>query len=178
MAHIPLPEDAPGIIGLLTKYPDSGRHLSGLAQAVLRGPSSLTDAEREMIATYVSAKNECQFCTNSHGAAARQLLSVDGGLVDEMLSNVATARISEKLRSLLTIADKVRRGGRLVNSDDIAMAQTAGADEKAIHDTVLIAAMFCMYNRYVDGLGTHAPTGQGPYEEMGVRLATRGYLNS
>ena len=175
MAHIKLPDGAPGIVGPLTQYPDSAKHLGGLAQSVLRGPSSLTEAEREMIATYVSAGNECRFCTSSHAAAARHLLGDECSQVDDLLEDAGSSTIDVKLRSLLVIADKVRRDGRLVTEDDVAAARAAGADDKAIHDTVLIAAMFCMYNRYVDGLATMTPQDPELYKAMGARLATNGY---
>ena len=114
---------------------------------------------------------------NSHAAAARHLLGDKYLLVDQVIDNVATAPISEKLRALLVIAGKVRRDGRLVSDDDIGAARAEGADDQAIHDTVLIAAMFCMYNRYVDGLGTIAPQAPALYKEMGADLAAKGYVN-
>jgi len=177
MAHIKLPDGVPGILGPMMAYPDSEKYLSGLAQAVLRGPSSLTEGEREAIATFVSSGNECYFCTNSHAAAARQLLGDKCGMIDDIVAHVPPGGISDKLRALLTIAGKVRRDGRLVCAEDVADARAAGADDKAIHDTVLIAAMFCMYNRYVDGLGTWAPQDPALYEQLGTRLATHGYLS-
>lgn len=176
MPHINLPDGVAGIRGPMTAYPAPAEHLLGLAQTVLRGPSSLTPAEREMIATYVSSGNECCFCMNSHAAAARHLLGAEAGLVGEILADASTAGISEKLRRLLVIAGKVRRDGRLVAAEDVARAREAGADDQAIHDTVLIAAMFCMYNRYVDGLATWAPQDPAAYEEMGARLANQGYV--
>ncbi len=178
MSHIKLPDGAPGITGPLQAYPDSAKHLSGLAQAMLRGPSSLTQAEREIIATRVSSGNECYFCTQSHAAAARHLLGDQCGVVDEVLADAATAAVSPKLKALLIIADKVRRDGRLVTEDDIRAATEAGADDRAIHDTVLIAAMFCMYNRYVDGLATWTPKDPALYDQMGERLASHGYARS
>jgi uncharacterized peroxidase-related enzyme len=178
MAHIKLPDGVPGILGPLMAYPDSEKHLSGLAQTVLRGSSSLTEAEREMIATFVSSGNECYFCTNSHAAAARHLLGDQRELVDDILDNAAAANLSERLRALLKIAGKVRRDGRLVTTEDVDAARKAGADDQAIHDTVLIAAMFCMYNRYVDGLATYAPRNRALYEALGARLATKGYSNA
>ncbi len=176
MAHIKLPDGIPGIVGPMTAYPETERHLSGLAEALLRGPSSLTPAERELIATYVSSGNECFFCTQSHAAASRALYGEACYLVDETLKDLQGAPLSEKLKALITIADKVRRDGRLVNDADIARAREAGADDKAIHDTVLIAAAFCMYNRYVDGLATWAPRDLELYRAMGERLATQGYI--
>jgi uncharacterized peroxidase-related enzyme len=160
MAHIPVPEGLPGIFGLITAYPEPAKHLAGLAQALLRGPSPLTAAEREMIAAFVSSQNECSFCLNSHAAAARCLLGGERQVADQVLSDYQTARVSEQLKALLAIADKVRQDGRLVTAEDVARARAAGADDQAIHDTVLIAAAFCMFNRYVDGLGTWAPDGQ------------------
>lgn len=111
----------------------------------------------------------------AHGAAARQLLGEQSGAVDQVFVNAATANISEKLRALLAIADKVRCDGRLVTSEDVLKARQAGADDQAIHDAVLIAAMFSMFNRYVDGLATWTPNDPKLYEAIGERLATQGY---
>jgi len=178
MAHISLPAGLPGITGLMAAYPETERHLSGLAQTLLRGQSSLTAAERELIAAHVSSGNECRFCTQSHAAAARELYGSECAVVDLALSNPQTAPLTEKMRALLQIAGRVRQDGRLVTSEDIKRARDAGADDQAIHDTVLIAAAFCMYNRYVDGLATWAPAGPEAYKESGVRLATQGYVSS
>jgi uncharacterized peroxidase-related enzyme len=177
MAHISLPEGLPGIIGPMAQYPETAQHLNGLAEALLRGPSSITPAERELIATYVSAGNECHFCTQSHAAAARELYESENQVVDCVLKDLATAPVSEKMQALLNIAGKVRQDGRLVAEADIEAARQAGADDKAIHDTILIAAAFCMFNRYVDGLGTWAPAEPAAYKEAGVQLATKGYLS-
>jgi len=177
MAHIALPEGLPGITGPMAQYPETERHLSGLAEALLRGPSSITPAERELIAAYVSSGNECHFCTQSHAAAARELYLEERTVVDCVLNDLTAAPLSEKMRALLNIAGKVREDGRLVNSEDVERARNAGADDKAIHDTVLIAAAFCMYNRYVDGLGTWAPADPDAYKASGIRVATKGYVN-
>lgn len=178
MAHIDLPEDAPGITGPMRAYPDAAAHLNGLADALLRGPSSLTPAERELIAAYVSHGNACYFCTHAHAATARELYGAQCEVVDLTLRDADAAPLSEKLRGLLAIADKVRRDGRLVSDADVARARAAGADDQAIHDTVLIAAAFCMFNRYVDGLATWAPTDPAIYARIGQVLATVGYANS
>jgi uncharacterized peroxidase-related enzyme len=178
MPHIKLPSDAPGIIGPMLVYPETQRELSGLAEALLRGPSSLTQAERELIASYVSFRNECVFCTQSHAATARELFGENQAVVDQVLANIDTAQVDEKLRALLGIADKVRRHGRLVGSGDVELARQAGADDKAIHDTVLIAAAFCMFNRYVDGLATSTPEESAVYKKIGQMLASEGYRES
>jgi uncharacterized peroxidase-related enzyme len=176
MAHITLPEGAPGIIGPMIAYPETQKPLSALAEALLRGPSSLTSAERETIAAYVSAGNECRFCRESHAAAARAHYGEQRHLVDQVIADAGTASVSPKMKALLAIADKVRCDGRLVQTADVERARAEGADDKAIHDTVLIAAAFCMFNRYVDGLGTWAPDDPGAYIESGRQLADTGYV--
>jgi len=178
MAHITLPEGAPGIVGPMLAYPETEEHLNGLAQALLRGPSSLTPGERELIATYVSSRNECYFCTNVHAAATRHLLGPERNLVDQVITGGPTAPVSAKLRALLVIAGKVQTDARSVTAEDVANARAEGADDKAIHDTVLIAAAFCMYNRYVDGLATWAPKDPEAYDRTGARLAEEGYTHS
>lgn len=174
MPHIQLAETDPGIIGPLRAYPETERPLDDFCNALMCGPSSLTRAERELIATYVSHGNECYFCTNSHAAAARCLYGDQANVVDQVLTG-QSAPIDDKMRYLLEIADKVRRDGRLVTPADVQRARAAGADDKAIHDTVLIAAAFCMFNRYVDGLATWAPQDPQLYNEVGSRIAARGY---
>lgn len=176
MAHISLPDGVPGIGGLLEQYPDTARHLLGLAQELLRGESTLTPGERELIAAYVSSKNNCYFCTHSHSATARHLLGEDADVVEQVKLGVESARVSEKMKALLNIAGKVQQGERSVSEKDVARARTEGATDKEIHDTVLIAAAFCMYNRYVDGLATWAPTDEALYDRQGARLAAQGYV--
>jgi uncharacterized peroxidase-related enzyme len=178
MPHIELPKGLPGIVGPMVAYPDTEKHLNGLADTLLRGPSSLAPGEREMIAAYVSAGNQCTFCAQLHASTARHLLGTASEMVDSVLSKGAEAPVSEKLQALLEIAGKVRLDGRLVTAEDVARARKAGADDKAIHDTVLIAAAFSMYNRYVDGLATWAPQEPDAYDEMGSRIAENGYART
>jgi uncharacterized peroxidase-related enzyme len=175
MAHIQLQEGLPGIVGPLTFSPDTAKPLLQLAELLLRGPNTLTSAEREMIAAHVSYRNECDFCQLSHSAAAAAHLGGSHDLVDCVKINPETAEISGKLKALLNIAGKVQKGGKQVTSEDIARARRYNATDKEIHDTVLIAAAFCMYNRYVDGLGTFQPKEPEAYREMGERMAHEGY---
>jgi uncharacterized peroxidase-related enzyme len=176
MAHIQLSEELPGIVGPLNFSPDTAKPLLELAEVLLRGPNTLTSAEREMIATYVSSQNDCKFCQFSHGAAAAEHLGGDYDLIDRLKLDYETAEVSDKMKALLAVAGKVQKGGKQVTSDDIARARRRGATDKEIHDTVLIAAAFCMYNRYVDGLATPQPTDRDSYREMGQRLAKEGYV--
>jgi uncharacterized peroxidase-related enzyme len=176
MAHIHLPEGLPGIVGLLAFSPDTAKPLLQLAETLLRGPNTLTSAEREMIAAYVSYRNECQFCQLSHSAAAAAHLYGSDDLVEQVKVNPESAPVSDKLKALLAIAGKVQQGGKRVTSEDISRAKQRGATDKEIHDTVLIAAAFSMYNRYVDGLATSQPVERDAYREMGAQLAREGYV--
>lgn len=178
MAHITLPEGLPGISGPMAFRPETAQPLRALAEILLRGPNSLTSGERELIATYTSSQNDCYFCQTSHGAAAAHHLGGNLELVDQVKRNFQSAPISAKLKALLAIAGQVQKGGKHVATDDIERARQAGATDIEIHDTVLIAAAFCMYNRYVDGLATWAPRDPEVYAAMGMRLAEQGYVNS
>ena len=176
MAHINVPEGLPGIRSLAAYRPETGKPLYELAQVLLRGESTLTPAERELIATHVSARNQCQFCMNSHAAAARELFGDFRAVVDEVIDDATTASLNPKMKALLTIAGKVQQNGKEVHPDDVALARKFGAVDRDIHDTVLIAATFSMFNRYVDGLASLTPTNPKDYEEMGKRMATVGYV--
>jgi uncharacterized peroxidase-related enzyme len=175
MAHIDVTEGLPGIRALFDFRPQTASPLCELADVLLHQDNSLTQAERELIATYVSAQNDCHYCQTAHGAIAAHQL---GGL-DEVVLQVKRdyehAPISEKLKALLAIAGKVQQGGKAVATEDIERARHLGATDFEIHDTVLIAAAFCMYNRYVDGLGTWAPTDMNGYRKRAAIVATGGY---
>ncbi len=175
MAYIGLESKMPGIEGLFQYRPETAKPLRELAEILLRGPSSLTPGEREMIASYVSFHNDCHFCHTSHGASAAHHFGGDLSLIDDIKQNFKNTDISPKFRSLLDIARKVQKSGKEVEETDINHAKKYGATDREIHDTVLIAAAFCMYNRYVDGLGTWAPEEKEAYDEIGHRLAKQGY---
>lgn len=175
MAYIAVDESLPGIRSLVAFRPETGKSLYALAQVLLRGDSPLSAADRELIAAYVSHRNNCRFCTSSHAAAARCLYGDAASTVDAVLADISQAPITEKLRALLQIAGKVQILGREVLPEDIAAARNLGATDREIHDTVLIAAAFCMFNRYVDGLASLTPTDEAEYAAMGQRMATVGY---
>ncbi len=176
MAYITLKnENLPGITGLLNYRPETARPLNMLADTLLQGPSTLTPGERELIASSVSWWNDCNFCHSSHGAAAAAHLQKDINLLDDIKAGLKETEISDKMRALLEIARKVQQSGKNVTAEDVEAARNEGATDEEIHDTVLIAAAFCMYNRYVDGLGTWAPQEKEAYAEMGQMLAKHGY---
>jgi uncharacterized peroxidase-related enzyme len=178
MAHIKLPEGIPGIVGPMAFSPQTAKPMNELADVLLRGSNSLTPAERELIATYVSSENDCYFCQHAHGAVAAYHLGGDEKLINDVKANFQSAGISEKMKALLAIAGSVQKGGKQVTTEQVERARSQGATDKEIHDTVLIAAAFCMYNRYVDGLATWAPTDPAVYRENGKRLVEQGYVHS
>lgn len=177
MAHIKLPEGLPGIRGPMAFRPETAKPLNELAEVLLRSENSLTRGERELIATYVSSLNDCFFCQNAHGGIAQHYLACDMKFVDSVKVNAESANLSEKMKSLLSIAASVQKGGKNVTPQQIERARKAGATDYEIHDTVLIAAAFCMFNRYVDGLGTSAPTDREFYIKRGKQRAEEGYLH-
>jgi uncharacterized peroxidase-related enzyme len=176
MAHITLPEGLPGIRGPMAFRPETARPLNELADVLLGGPHSLTQAERELIATYVSSRNDCQYCQTIHGAIAAHHLHGDEALVASVKLNPEQAAVSEKLKALLVIAGRTAESGRAVTDADIERARQHGATDLEIHDTVLIAAFFCLCNRYVDGLATWTPTDPEFYRQRGALVATHGYV--
>ncbi|MCX5199501.1 carboxymuconolactone decarboxylase family protein [Streptomyces sp. NBC_00249] len=176
MPHIALRAPVDGIRGLMDTKPASGRKLSELAEQLLRGPSPLTVGERELIAAYVSFRNGTRYCTGSHSAAAAHALGGDYEVVEAVKRDPASAPVGARMRALLALAGKVRGDARTVGEEDVAAARAAGADDEAIHDTVLIAAAFCMFNRYVDGLAAITPEDPAVYDGIGAFLAAKGYL--
>src|SRR3954469_13370649 len=174
MPHIPLEDHLPGITGLLEYRKDTAHPIRELTQFLLRGPSTLTEGERELIATVVSNGNKCRFCTTAHTAAADLLLG-ETETSKKVKENISTAPVSEKMKALLTIASMVRESGKNVTAEAIQKAKDEGATDLEIHDTVLIAALFCLYNRYVDGLATALPVDSNYYNVLADRLVNHGY---
>ncbi len=174
MAHIAVPPGIPGIRSLLTFRPETAGPLTDLANALLRASNSLTPAEREIIAAHVSARNQCVFCHNSHAAIAACYLG-DEALVAQVVGDPENAPVSDKMKALLALAARVQESGKAVRHDDVMRARNAGATDTEIHDTVLIAAAFCMYNRYVDGLGAWTPDDREGYRERARMVTEHGY---
>lgn len=175
MPYINLESHLPGITGLLEYRKDSGQPIRELTQILMRGPSTLTEGERELIASVVSNGNQCTFCSTAHTAVA-DLLIGENETSQKVKQDIATAPVSEKMKALLTIASLTRESGKRVTAEVIDKAKAAGATDVEIHDTVLIAALFCLYNRYVDGLGTALPEENNYYHVLAERLVNHGYM--
>ena len=177
MAHVPLKdEDSPGIVGLLQTFPDTGRCLVALAEHMLRRDTpGLSMGERELIAGYVSRLSNCDFCDLSHSEVGEAMLGKPG-LVEAAICDLSNADLSPVMKALLPIAAKIQRDPKSVSAQDVERVRRAGASDQEIHDTVLIAAAFCMFNRYVDGLGTAVPADHADYQEGIERTIARGYM--
>jgi uncharacterized peroxidase-related enzyme len=176
MPHIPVSPEIPGIRALMAFRPETAKPLQELAETLLRGPSSLTRGERELIAAVVSTRNDCTFCASSHAAIAAA--QIDGGkeVVEAARRDPSSAPISDKMKALVAIAEHVQRGGKNVTTEDVARARAKGATDVEIHDAVLIAAAFCMFNRYVDGLAATTPTDPRAYEATADLVVKHGYV--
>ena len=178
MAHINLPDGMPGIRGPMAFRPETAKPLNEIVDVLLREPHPLSPGERELIATYVSAQNDCRYCQTIHGAIAAHHLDGDEDLVLSVKQNPNTAPVSAKLKALLALAGKVAQSGKAVTADDVERARQEGASDLEIHDTVLIAAVFCMCNRYVDGLATWTPDDPDFYRQRAAKVAADGYTAS
>lgn len=175
MSHINLNNDMPGIVSLFRYRPETAGPLSVLAETLLRDPNTLSRGERELIAAYVSNLNQCKFCASSHGAFAAAQLPEGMDMVSSVCSDLEQAAVSGKMRALLRVAGKVQQSGKSVTTEDVDAARAVGASDVEIHDTVLIAAAFCMFNRYVDGLATTAPDDPAAYAMSAEVIVTHGY---
>lgn len=175
MPHIAIDNGLPGISGLLALRPDTAAPLGLLADALLRAPAPMSRGERELVAAYVSHLNGTRFCTGAHGAFAAAQLEEGDDVVKAVLADPATAPLTDRMRALLRIAAEVQERVGPVSHEAVAAARAAGAGDTEIHDTVLIAAAFCMYNRYVDGLATDVPEDPGYYAEGAKRIVGSGY---
>jgi len=176
MPHIQLDEGVPGIVSLFQYNPATARPISELAEELLRGESTLSVGERETVAAFVSRLNDCEYCDRCHSWTAALTPGADWDTVEAVKQDFEQAPIGEKLRALLRIAAKVQVSGKEVRTEDIEAAKAHGATDQEIHDVVLIAAMFCMVNRYVDGLAAWTPEDDALYEQSAHRLRTRGYI--
>ncbi len=178
MPHIKVSENLAGIVSLFDFSPETAEPLNAIAEVLLRGHEGYSDRDREIVATYVSYLNECQFCMNTHAAMVKYLNEGDEAIVDAVKEDFESAPITEKLKAFLNIAGKVQQDARRVLTKDVERAKNAGATDKEIHDTVLIAAAFCMYNKYVDGLATvEWPEGKDKYDERAKLTAEGSYFH-
>ena len=174
--------DVPGIGVAMRLTPGLGVHLRGLADEVLVNDypgATIRRHEREMLATAVSAANDCFFCMDSHGAFARALMDREGAtaLVPaiDVIKTGSSDGLSEKMAALLHIARVVRHDPLRLTAEEVEAATVAGASDGDIQLAVLIASAFSMYNRLVDGFRAHTPPAVEAYAERAAEIAELGY---
>ena len=177
MPHISVDENLPGIRALLAFSPETATPISVLTNLLLRSNEGLSMADRELIAAHVSYLNDCFYCHQSHGEIAICYLDGNNELVEQVKKDYLNAGISDKLKALLAIAGSVQKGGKYVTPEQIETAKSLGATDRDIHDTVLITAAFCMFNRYVDGLAANTPTDLSTYPLRAKQIVEKGYGN-
>lgn len=169
--YIQLDQDFPGIVSLFMYDRETAKNLSAMAETIMRRARSLSVGERELIASFVSKLNECNFCCDSHTACTQEYL--DPELVSDLINNKSMDRLTSRMRALLAVAALVQRLDRERLPYAIENAKLKGVTDEEIHDTVLVTAFFSMCNRYVDGLGTTYSVGEA--EAGGRGLAKYGY---
>ena len=174
MPHITLEDHLHGITGLLEYRQDTAAPIRALTQLLLRGSSSLSAGERELIASLVSSRNQCVFCTTAHSTAANILLE-ENMTCELVKQDYLSAPVSDKMKALLHIAALTQINGKKVTTEVIDAARDAGATDQEIHDTVLLTGVFCLYNKYVDGLASVTPADPAYYNKLGERITTIGY---
>ena len=177
--------DFPGILATMKISPAIRSHLAGLADELLVNPfpgATLTRSERELLATGVSAGNRCVYCADTHGAFATELLRREkiarAGEIVACIKRGETERLSDKMRALFNVAEKVRENASSLAREDIAAAIEAGASDGDTQLAVLIAAAFCMYNRCVDGFRAKTPAKISAYDERARQIADHGYSSN
>ncbi len=174
MAYIETGVNQPGLVELLFYKGSTGKPLANLVHALLHGPSGLSRVERELIAAYVSDLNDCDFCRQVHTEAAGNQVPDGSTAVACAITGNNHRLLTPRMQALLPLAALVTKSGKAVTPTAIEAAKRSGAAEEDIHDTVLIAAAFCMYNRYIDGLGAKPATAE-EVPLLGQRFAKKGY---
>lgn len=172
MTHLPsLPSDA-RLLDVFRAYPAPAGPLLDYHEVLMRDESPLSQAERELIAAYVSGLNACDYCFGVHRTTA-QAFGIEEGLLTFLLADIETADIDERMRALLWYVGKVTKEPARVSPADAQRVLDAGWDEQALHDAVSVCALFNFMNRFVSGLGVSA--GEDYLEVSGNRLADHGY---
>jgi uncharacterized peroxidase-related enzyme len=177
--------DVPGIVAAMRLIPSLAVHLRGVADELLVKEvpgATLTRAERELLATAVSAANDCFYCMDSHGAFASELLRRAGAEdVDTIVSGLKAGQsdgVGPKMTALLTIARTVQNNPRALTRECVTNALAAGATDEDTQLAVLIASAFCMYNRMVDGLRARTPANVDAYRSRAAEIADHGYSDA
>ena len=166
MPYLPtLPEDA-AMLDVLRLFPEAARPLVQFHEALMRGTSPLTTGQRELLAAYVSGLNSCSYCRRVHGATA-EAFGVPAELLNNLLVDVDRAEVDDRFKAMLRFVRKLTLEPASVTSQDATGVLSAGWDDRALHDAVMICGLFSCMNRVVLGLGLRAD------EEYALQAAAR-----
>lgn len=173
MPFLPSLRAGSSLLDVFKAFPETSKPLIEFHEALLRGPSPFTAAERELIAAYVSGLNRCRYCHGVHTATAERL-GVPKGSVERLVERIDAAPVPDKMKPVLRYAQKLTRQPDGVTKADADAVLAAGWDETALYHTVAVTALFNFMNRLVEGLGIELdPAYVKPTSQ---RLADRGYL--
>lgn len=157
---------------ILKMSPVAGIALMEMSEAIMRGPSSLTPGERELIAAYVSGFNKCQYCYGVHAETAKSY-GVSSAGVDGMFDDLDVAELDDKLKPILRMMGKLTKEPSAVTEADAQAVYDAGWDEKALHDAIMVTCCFNFMNRMLEGHGVHGH--EAMFKERGPMLKEHGY---
>lgn len=172
MSHLPSLPEPIALLDVFRAFPESARPLIAYHEILLRGPSDLSVAEREMIAAFVSALNACAYCHGVHAATA-EAFGVEAALLASLVDDLEAAPVDSRLKPILRLAAKLTREPSRVHARDAEAVYAAGWSERALHDAVSVCALFNMMNRLVEGLGVTG--GPGYFATSAARLHEQGY---
>lgn len=169
-----LPENAK-VYDVFSRRPATFEPFTETCEQIMRGPSALTPAERELIGAYVSGLNSCPYCHDVHNEAVKAF-GIDAELTRRLQEDLDTAPVDERLKPLLALARKITAGAYRVTDADFDAAREAGWDEDAIHDAVIVTCLFNFMNRLVSTLGIEAD--EAYLATAGARIRDQGYGGS
>ena len=172
MTFLPSLPDSAKLLDVFRAYPDTARPLVDYHEALMRGPSPLTVAERELVAAYVSGLNSCDYCYGIHSVTAERF-GVSEPTLSGLIEDLDTADVDDRMRPLLRYVGKLTSSPAPVSPADAEAVLAVGWEEQALHDAVSVCALFNFMNRFVNGLGI---TADDDYSALsGARLADGGY---
>jgi uncharacterized peroxidase-related enzyme len=166
--------DKANVPEILKLSPAAGVALIEMHEPLMRGPSPLSEGERELIATYVSGLNECQYCYGVHSETAKAYDDIPSDAVDKMMTDLDSAGLPENMIPILKFARKLTEKPSSVTDDDAKAVFDAGWSEKALHDAIMVTCCFNFMNRLLEGHGVHGNAKM--YAERGPMLKKYGYL--
>ena len=157
MAFFSFLDDSSGIASVFANNKVRARPMRELRKQIMRGPSPLSVGERELIAAFVSTLNQCEFCAGGHTALAAR--TVDVRVLDELIANIDTAAISDRLKPIFRFVKKLTEAPSRIVQADVESIHAAGWEESAVEDAIAVCSLFNMLNRIANGYGLRSAGG-------------------